>query len=187
MSENRRIRMTKMLIKDALLRVMKNTPFEKISVTQICAEADVNRSTFYAHYADTRQVLNDIESELLEHIPVPPDGDAIYSERVFLDMLTVFFSYIKKNSEMFELLMGAGSDNFSRILIRNVFERYTENKLIADSDLARYGYVFIINGVIGLTVEWIETGFPFSDEQFAKMVLSMSRGAYKCLERECLV
>ena len=46
-SENRRVRMTKSLIKDALLDMLAKTELSGISVTALCAEADVNRSTFY--------------------------------------------------------------------------------------------------------------------------------------------
>ena len=50
MPDNRRVRMTKKLIKDAYLELLESSPSEKISVTDICKVADVNRSTFYMYY-----------------------------------------------------------------------------------------------------------------------------------------
>ena len=52
MSDNRRVRMTKKLMKDAYLELLERSPSEKISVTDICKVADVNRSTFYLYYED---------------------------------------------------------------------------------------------------------------------------------------
>ena len=50
MEENRRVRMTKRLLQDALLELLEEKSLEKITVTQVCSKADVNRSTFYAYY-----------------------------------------------------------------------------------------------------------------------------------------
>lgn len=52
MADNRRVRMTKKLIKDAYLELLESNPSEKISVTDVCKVADVNRSTFYMYYED---------------------------------------------------------------------------------------------------------------------------------------
>ena len=65
MAENRRVRMTKRLMKDALLELMETKPFEKIKVTDVCAAADVNRSTFYAYYTDTLALLGEIEDDAI--------------------------------------------------------------------------------------------------------------------------
>ena len=59
MPDNRRVRMTKKLIKDAYLELLESSPSEKISVTDICKAADVNRSTFYMYYEDTIALRQD--------------------------------------------------------------------------------------------------------------------------------
>jgi len=46
MPDNRRVKMTKRLMKEALIDLMDQKPLEKITVTEICKIADVNRSTF---------------------------------------------------------------------------------------------------------------------------------------------
>lgn len=61
MAENRRVRMTKRLMKDALLELLEVKPLEKITVTDVCAAADVNRSSFYAHYQDIHALLRELE------------------------------------------------------------------------------------------------------------------------------
>ena len=70
MSESRRVKMTKRLMKEALIDLMDQKPLEKITVTEICKIADVNRSTFYAYYEDTRALMLEIEDEVLEHVTV---------------------------------------------------------------------------------------------------------------------
>ena len=70
MSDNRRVRMTKKLMKDAYLELLERSPSEKISVTDICKVADVNRSTFYLYYEDPAALRKDIENDVLEQVPV---------------------------------------------------------------------------------------------------------------------
>ena len=45
---------TKVLIKQTLLDMMKKTAFEKITVSELCKIAEINRGTFYLHYCDLR-------------------------------------------------------------------------------------------------------------------------------------
>lgn len=51
-TENRRIKMTKALLNDSFLNVLKKKPLARITVKEICECADVNRSTYYVYYSD---------------------------------------------------------------------------------------------------------------------------------------
>lgn len=62
-SSDRRIRYTKQTIKDSLFELMKETPVERITVKELCAAADINRATFYAHYDTLTALLEEIEVE----------------------------------------------------------------------------------------------------------------------------
>ena len=52
MSKNLRIKYTKMFLKNAILELLKEKPLNKITIQELCDKAEVNRSTFYAHYLD---------------------------------------------------------------------------------------------------------------------------------------
>ena len=111
MADNRRVRMTKKLIKDAYLELLESNPSEKISVTDVCKVADVNRSTFYMYYEDTIALRHDIENDVMDQIPVLSDMPSeITTDKQFVDILERFFSYIEENSRMFRILI-LQSDN----------------------------------------------------------------------------
>ena len=61
-----RVRYTKMVIKDSLLELMKECSISKVTVTDICKKANINRNTFYSHYANQFELLSHIEDELYE-------------------------------------------------------------------------------------------------------------------------
>lgn len=66
--EDRRVRYTKKAIKDSFLELFEKKPLEKISVTEICNNADINRGTFYSHYSDPYDLKKNLEDEFLETI-----------------------------------------------------------------------------------------------------------------------
>ena len=75
---DRRTRYTCQTIKDILLEELKTKPYSKITVTEICKKAEMNRGTFYLHYYDIDDVLNDIledflsdTSSVLDHVLCP--------------------------------------------------------------------------------------------------------------------
>lgn len=178
MAETRRVRMTKRMIREALLELLERGGSYKPTVTDICEAADVNRSTFYAYYQDTAELMHEIEDNVLEQIPVSPYIPTAQTSERFLDMLTEFFEYVRMNERLFRILiMRFDSGDFNRRLVETVLEKYHQNAIIENTLLARYGYVYSINGVIGLLKEWIGQGFPIDSRMFSKIILQMSMQA----------
>ena len=66
--ENRRILITKQLLCESFISLLKQKPIDKISVTELCQAANVNRGSFYAHYADVYDLLDQIESIVYERL-----------------------------------------------------------------------------------------------------------------------
>ena len=60
--EDKRIRRTKKLLRQALTRLMQQKDFPSITVTDVVREADINRGTFYAHYRDVYDLRDKIEA-----------------------------------------------------------------------------------------------------------------------------
>lgn len=65
-SNSKSARRTKHLFKDALMRLLETESFACISVKDIVETADYNRTTFYNHYYDKFDLLDDITKELLD-------------------------------------------------------------------------------------------------------------------------
>ena len=65
-SNSKSARRTKHLFKDALMRLLETESFACISVKDIVETADYNRTTFYNHYYDKFDLLDDITQELLD-------------------------------------------------------------------------------------------------------------------------
>ena len=70
--QDARVRYTKMMIRNSLLELLRTKPIAKITVTEICEMAGINRATFYAHYSDPSDLLHALESEIIEDVAQHP-------------------------------------------------------------------------------------------------------------------
>ncbi len=60
-----RVRYTQRILKESLLLLLREKPINKITVKEVCERAELNRTTFYAHYSDCYALLESIEDELV--------------------------------------------------------------------------------------------------------------------------
>ena len=69
---NRRVRFTRSALREALIDLILEKPLVSITVKDICARADINRSTFYLHFKDVTDILRTTEDEIIEHMHEHP-------------------------------------------------------------------------------------------------------------------
>lgn len=60
-----RVRVTKMLIENSFMQLLKTTPLRKITVTKVCEGAQINRITFYKHYQDVFDLYEKMAARLI--------------------------------------------------------------------------------------------------------------------------
>lgn len=65
---DRRIRKTRKVIRECLTELLKEKRIQDITVREIAEKADINRGTFYLHYKDIFDLMEQIENELLEEL-----------------------------------------------------------------------------------------------------------------------
>ena len=65
-----RVIKTQTILYNTLLELLKEQPFEKIKVSDICQRARINRSTFYSHYNDKYELMVDFMNNLKKDLPL---------------------------------------------------------------------------------------------------------------------
>ena len=78
---DRRTRYTLNAIRDAFFELLRTKGFDKLTVTDICKLADINRGTFYLHYVDKYQLLDAIIDEALDANPMLDGSPASMCQR----------------------------------------------------------------------------------------------------------
>ena len=109
---NQRFQETEVRMEVAMLDIMKHMDFEKITVKRICEKAEVNRSTFYAHFVDIYDMLDKMEDylgrELLKnYASVPMDEKYMFSEQSFLPFLRHIRKHMEQSRRFMQLLTTA--------------------------------------------------------------------------------
>ena len=159
--ENRRVRMTKRLMKDALLELLENNELVNISVTAICKTADVHRSTFYEHYSDPADLLREVEQDFLDRIPVPSPLPDSQDQEKLLESTTAFFDYVKENEKAFRILFSEKAESsFSSRMVEFLCSGFIPVYDESDETTVRFIRLYIANGAVGMMREWISSGFP---------------------------
>ena len=59
--------MTRMLLKEGLLSCLKTYPFEDITVTLLCKTSGITRSTFYLHYSNIIEIVDDLVDDAIAY------------------------------------------------------------------------------------------------------------------------
>lgn len=176
MKESRKTLMTKKVFREVLLELLQSKPLSKITITEICEKADLNRSTFYAHYVEVGDLLHEIENEMISNIPKVYGNNEHNSKTVKTAELEDFFDYVRENAFEFRvLLIDSDSNAFFENLKNAILEYYmsaNNNRLGMDKE---FQLIYSVNGAIGMMLEWIKREFPYDTKEFTKMVMENAK------------
>ena len=173
--EDRRVRYTKQAIRDGFLRLLAEKPIEKISVTEICREADINRGTFYAHYSDVDDLLHQLEDDLLRRLDdVGSRHNARQSDGKTFRYLTDLFTLASEYSDIFyTLYCRSGDSEFQDKIFNKLKYQYLYEFLSifggSESEKLDYCASFIVAGMCTLVKVWIENGMRETPEEMARL------------------
>ena len=59
--------MTRMLLKEGLLSCLANNSFESVTVTSLCKGSGITRSTFYLHYSNIMEIVDDLVDDAIAY------------------------------------------------------------------------------------------------------------------------
>ena len=176
MAENRRVRMTKKIIKDALLELLDKKPLDKITITDLTTDCGISRMAFYYHFKDIY--------DLVEWSCVEDGTKALQGKKTsesWTEGLTQVFEAVLENKPF---IMNVYR-NVDRERIENYLFRLTYD-LIAGVveekskglDISEEDKKFIANfykyGFVGIMFEWIQAGMKEDIEELVnKMSLTL--------------
>ena len=186
-SESRRSKMTRRLMKNALMELMENRPLASISITELCSRADVNRSTFYSYYSDLLQLLKEIADDIIGQLPeAKPIEDCADLDKQLIEDFTLFFGYVRRHARDFFILLQSDDIHFRERLIDTIMSRFRRESVKTINPLmSRWSYIYCLNGTFGMMRDWISQEFPMGDREFAELVLLMgfrASGFPKCID-----
>jgi AcrR family transcriptional regulator len=171
---DRRVRRTRGLLQGALLSLVQEQGYERITVQDILDRADVGRSTFYAHYRDKEDLLlsgfEDIRSALIEERDAARQAAGGTSE--FLHPLLTVFRHVEAHRHFWQpLTRKGGADVVVRILrdyVANLLREHSRVQFpaVAKNQVQLEAAVqFLVGAFIGLGIWWIDNDIAYSAEE----------------------
>jgi AcrR family transcriptional regulator len=182
-STDRRIVRTKRLIRDALTELMEEKGFEGITVRDLTQKADINRGTFYLHYRDKYDLLEQSEAEIINEIKNltnkinPLDALKFTGQGEPFPFIINLFEYLHENSSFMKVVLGPNGDAAFQVkmkeFIKKTFQQTIASKIKEEDMLVPLEFLisYVSSAHLGVIQHWLESGMKKSPRDMA-MILS---------------
>lgn len=164
--DNRRVVMTKRIIKDVFIEMLEKKSIQKIYVRELCVKADINRSTFYKYYESQYDLLAEIENDLLIEIEEKcKDTDNIKG-------LNNILQYISRNKKTYKVVFNANIDPMfpKKLLNLPIITEIMNNKLVNKNE-NKYKKIYILEGGYHVILKWLNNDCRESPEEITRLVM----------------
>lgn len=167
-----RVVKTQNILYHTLLELMKEKTFEEIKVSDICNQALINRSTFYAHYNDKYELLAEFIQELKNSLTgeLRKNKNISNTKEYYLEMIKLFLDHIEEKRESYLAVMIHNRNSITMDIIYDVLDHDITSHLQQDnsidgSQIPRSIIAkFYIGAVVNVGVEWLKNGNQYTKE-----------------------
>ena len=154
----------------ALLSLLEKKPFEYVTISELCEEAGVNRSTFYLHYENTADLLKEATAYALDDFAsyFSVDMESITSKYANCDLqelnfinekyLHPYLSFIKENHRLFAAVLSQPTVFESKAIFQRLFDDVFHpilDRFHYPKDEQQYVMMFYLNGITAIITEWL--------------------------------
>ena len=158
----------------SLISLLEKKSFAEITISEICQKANVNRSTFYSHYSNTVDLLNEtwnsMQIDALKDIQDKgadinlKDIESMDKNELILispKFLIPYLTFIKENKDLY-LIYVENATTFSKNAFNDIFKNIANPVFkkydIKDEVVAFYLTKYYITGVTSIVSEWVRKG-----------------------------
>ena len=172
-----RIEKTRQSIINAFIELRSHKELERITIKELCEKAQINKSTFYAHYNEPNDLLTEIENEILqsteEHLRKIGEENDAGAHKYLLS----FLKYIKENDKIFRtLLIDSADPNFrSRFMQQSIIQFVDNLRIELPKDFEQYIFSYILNGSTGIIIQWIRSDYAVNENEIVNLLFSINQ------------
>lgn len=177
MKDDQRVALTKRLLKEGLLRLLKTNELDNVNVTELCSESGINRATFYRHYEQPRDILNELRREMSQN--VKKIAKRRENENSIRESLEDICNYFNENAELLEVFFKTRTDDDFVALLNEIYtEQFAEirhrgfaNEI--DDDSLRLGAYYFAGGIYYILRQWILEPINKSPKEVAELIFNL--------------
>ncbi len=175
---DRRQARTKQLLHQALMSLIEEKGMDGVTVTDIANRADVNRGTFYLHYRDVPDMLEQIKEEVfgdIKNFILQMDPSEV-SQYAYKDepypKLVAIFEGVARHADFLKVMLGPTGDlsyalKLRKFIASHIFNKLTylqpqEDKMLIPRD---YLITYMSSANFGVLMHWLESGMNQTPRQ----------------------
>lgn len=192
--EDRRTLYSKKMIRESLYELMKEKPLNKISVTEICQRADVNRSTFYAYYSDIydlhQQIIKEffsLQKKVIKHIKEAIIQKNSMDEITYPDFYTIVSYYLRTvadNVELYKFIFNQNATNsihasFGKVTFHTIKDVLSPLIEEGRNEEFKKAFTFVSGGTTALIMQWVEKDCDTPIEIISEYIAKYYFGTFK--------
>lgn len=167
---NKRKRESMQKIERTLIEFLQTKELNQISVSDICKRAHLNRSTFYANYADIYDLADTIREKLENDVAKLYNNEMTqkYNSNNYLTL----FQHIRQNQIFYQTYFKLGYDEKFKILKYDyhLAEKYFNNRFV------EYHMEFFRSGITRIIKLWLQNGCKETPEEMFEIIKSEYQG-----------
>jgi len=172
--ENQRIKLTKRLLQESLLRLMSEKDMQHISVSELCDAAEINRSTFYNHYGCPADVLAEIERGVVADLEQIWQKESARKNWPLNKRVEDLCTYLQEHKSMMKLLFRDSDPNsgFAALLLNaaHVHAIYEKELSYAKSQESKQLIItFLTNGTYQMVRQWLLEDIPKTPREMGEL------------------
>lgn len=157
---DKRVVRTRSSIKIAFMQLLIEKELPKITVSDITAKAQINRSTFYLHYSDVNSVMQDIEREIdTKIVDCIECFDVTNIYESTKSLFTNLTKRLNENSILRQYILYSTSSDAIVGRLKEIFISATKSAIISvypqfSTEEIDYPLTFAASGIIDCYVKW---------------------------------
>lgn len=157
-------------IENAFLYLLEKHKYDDITISQICKQANINRSTFYCHYTDINDLIIKVEKKFAQETA----SIFNFGERRSHEAMVEMFSFVRDNKYFYKAFLNIPYTTFAEHdtkakCLEHVGKGY-ELKSSIDMGLF-YRASFFGAGIKEMCRLWLENDCKESPEEMASLLL----------------
>lgn len=180
---DKRVQRTKIDLYNALFELLKQKKYEQITIKDIIEFAGYSRGTFYIHYKQKDDLLNEIINYLFKEASKAQRSSYINEESIDVQRLEnepiFILKHFKEYGDYYKILLGETIQIDFSLKLTNLFiNMYLDDFEMQDTDDKNGINKNLINkfqayGLTGLILDWVIADFPTEPEDFSKELVKM--------------
>lgn len=157
---NRNALRSKRLIRQAFISLIKRKPADRITITDIVNEANINRATFYAHYSCLKDLIDEIEQEVIDKLMTLLKDFRL--ENFFSNpapLLLQVSIFLSEDPEYYKTLVATPESGLFIEKLMSIFIEYMEQDQSIPLEVRRsksfhIRALFFAGGLVSLYLQW---------------------------------